>query len=143
MDTLIGAVIGIVATLLATWFATRMDKSTSAKTQLLLKIDDWVNDVVKVIGKMYWKGRTTHNIPDKLLEDCARLQSNEYVGVSKALKNKCLVNSLDSFRSNIDTLMAYFESSATETNLIDMTKQIKVSAEEVHKVIAQELIRIL
>jgi hypothetical protein len=46
MDTLIvGALIGIVVTLISSWFTARVNKSADTKTQLLLKIDDWVNEI--------------------------------------------------------------------------------------------------
>jgi hypothetical protein len=155
MDTLIvGAFIGIVATLIGTWFDARYKKSTDTRTQLLLNMDDWVNDMIQACNSLYWKTRTRKPIMDTN-EVIIKLSSERWIGVAGGLKIKPLSDKLIHFTSviieNFNMYVKYIKIAANignidEIPLDDLYKnlnEITLEADDIHKIITIELLRIL
>jgi hypothetical protein len=101
METLLlGFFLGLIATLITTWITARMNKSTDTRTQLLLKIDDWVNEVNQFCDMIFWNLRAG-KLQEEVFNDFEKLESNRWKGVTKGLNNKLLADKVDLFKDNI------------------------------------------
>ena len=158
MDTLIvgvvGALVGIVGTLITSWFTTRYTKSTDAKTLLLLKIDESVNDSVKFFFSISFYATDTNFDSTKSLEQYAeKVTITRWIGVAKVLGNEDLAKALQRLS---DEIWAYYDMLVNTRTLLDEKKIVDKNAvvgekkgsgispisKEIHALIAQELIRV-
>jgi hypothetical protein len=106
MDTLIaGALIGFIISLITTWITAKVNKSTDTRTQLLIRIDDWVNKLTLYCTSAYSKF-TSHNIRYKraygeFVEGLDQYDSVRCIGIAKGLHCDNLISQLENFRKQM------------------------------------------
>jgi hypothetical protein len=160
MDTLIvGAVIGIVATLIGTWFDARYRQSTDTRIQLLLKIDDWVNDLILFCDSAYWKlldDKEVFQITLEVRQDFKKRMTRRCLGIARALRHDCLISQIQELHSKssafidtLDDLITYTHNNPKHEERMKRLETLREElsdvvgvAENVHTQIAEEMMRI-
>jgi len=153
METL---VLGFFLGLIATWFSARVSKSTDTRTQLLLDIDNWVNELTEISFSTYFKYKNVKKVfYDEFVEDVRGYKTIGYTGIAKALKIDGLIQRLNRFDSGVAryinsmfnlTFMYEDEKEphigAQLDTIMENLDEVNRAAEEVHKIIAEERMRI-
>jgi len=156
MDTLIGALIAVIGTLLAVWFTARVNKSTETKAVLLNKIDDWLNEEIQYIFYMIFTfGKIVEVDWKEMLKELCKLNTGRVVGIAKALKNEELNSQMGELKNkmssyvklNLDILDASEDDKVNITKeqftlLYNNVKDIENVGIEIHRIIAEELMRV-
>jgi hypothetical protein len=160
METLQNFIFLIIGALL-TWIGTRWSKSTDTRTQLLTKIDDFVNELTNV----YQNGLLVLINPDfKFIEWSKEYYKKanypRWIGVAEALGNVDLTLALQDNLSKYEEFYKLIEAIADikakkdfnldDEKLLDekyvelekVAGNLSTQGEEVHRLIAKEMIRI-
>jgi hypothetical protein len=151
------AFFGFLLGLIATWINARVNKSTDTKTQLLIKIDDWIYELIQHCAfSMFTYSKVVKiDWAEQLKEQC-KLITGRAVGYANALKNTELNTriielneKLDSYvKSSLDILDTGGEdkeihpSKEQFSKLYNNITDIRNASIEIHRIIAGELMRI-
>jgi hypothetical protein len=163
MDTLIvGALLGLVISLITGWLTARVNKSTDTRTQLLIKIDDYANELNNVYQSGLQVLIDSSFVFIEWSKDFYRiLNPHRWNGVAEALGNNELIIALDDYHSKHEVYYTVIQSIA-EINtkqdysnedqkklddkyieLENVASELGSKAERVHRLIAKEMLRIL
>jgi len=160
METLQNFIFLIIGASL-TWLGSKLSKSDDTRTQLLLKIDDWVNECSRFCDYAYWKPEKMEVGDSELYEEYfKKVYIKRWIGVSKALHLDNLTSALQNLQEEMETylktvgklppLKKFLGNPDEETTIAEMYSELldgidRVGnfAEEIHEIIAKEMLRIL
>jgi hypothetical protein len=153
ISTLAIAFFGFVLGLIATWISARVSKSTDTKTQILLKIDDWVNDITQFCSMFFWN-LGTGKLQEEIFLDFEKLESIRWKGVAKGLNNKLLADKIELFNENIGRFGLMLSKAVSKGDYFDdkaisnkelLLNHLKINrvADDIHEIITREMLRIL